>query len=343
MSRSHLTLCRAVICPLLVVFLGVSCAPQAAPPAASAPTKQAATASASTPTTPTTPTDLAPTPKTDAASETAATPAASPTAELALPGAAAAPVASDASALKAAAALYGDIREEVLPNGLRVFLKPIPESPVVTTIVSVEVAEYWYQWHQKLAIPITSEAACVETHVKGFFGQNAGIPTAIEGMVYDAFPLGGDGGATHYHNTATSNMGLSALLNGHDLGEYFNCTDNMGATTTMLSMMGVKNVRPIRLGSMTLRAIWGIGAPGYTTDLWGGGSHGFSYHHIVTRDDAIHVIDSCMQLDEDGDPNTTPGTLGWNNDRTWAGPGGYENLSASNPVSKTLETLPGLE
>lgn len=206
----------------------------------------------------------------------------------------------------------------------------------------VEVADYWYQWRSHLGIAMTTEAACVETHVKGFFGQNAGITTAIEGMVYDAYPLGGDGGDTWYHDHATWNMGLSALLNSHDNGVYFNCSDNMGATTTMLAMMGVRNVRAVKLGSMTLRAIWGIGSPDYTTNLWGS-SHSFSYHHIVTRDGGVHVIDSCMQLDEDGNPSATPGVPGWNNDRAWNGPNGYESLSASNPVTTTLQVLPGLQ
>jgi zinc protease len=40
---------------------------------------------------------------------------------------------------KAAGALYEGIREEVLPNGLHVYLKPIPESPVVTTMVAYRV------------------------------------------------------------------------------------------------------------------------------------------------------------------------------------------------------------
>jgi hypothetical protein len=92
---------------------------------------------------------------------------------------------------------------------------------------------------------------------------------------------------------------------------------------------------------MTLRSIWGIGSPGYTTDLWGG-SHGFSYHHIATRDDGLHVIDSCMQLDEDGNPSSVPGVPGWNHDRLWDGPGGYDDLSATNTVTKTLQALPGL-
>jgi zinc protease len=42
-------------------------------------------------------------------------------------------------ALKAAAAFYEGIRTETLPNGLRVFLKPIPGSPVVTTMVAYKV------------------------------------------------------------------------------------------------------------------------------------------------------------------------------------------------------------
>src|SRR5436309_5347672 len=47
--------------------------------------------------------------------------------------------AADDPALKAAAALYEGVRTETLPNGLRVFLKPIPGSPVVTTMVAYKV------------------------------------------------------------------------------------------------------------------------------------------------------------------------------------------------------------
>jgi zinc protease len=42
-------------------------------------------------------------------------------------------------ALRTAAALYEGIRSETLPNGLRVFLKPIPASPAVTTMVVYKV------------------------------------------------------------------------------------------------------------------------------------------------------------------------------------------------------------
>jgi hypothetical protein len=138
-------------------------------------------------------------------------------------------------------------------------------------------------------------------------------------------------------------MGLSALLNSHDNGIYFNCSDNMGATSTMLAMMGVRNIRAVYLGNMSLNAIWGIGTPGYTTNLWGPGSHGFSYHHIVTRHWGSHVIDSCMLLDEDGNPGSTPGVPGWNHDRPWDGPSGYDVLSATNTVSRTIQDLPGLQ
>jgi zinc protease len=41
--------------------------------------------------------------------------------------------------LQAAAALYDGIRTETLPNGLRVFLKPVPGSPIVTTMVAYKV------------------------------------------------------------------------------------------------------------------------------------------------------------------------------------------------------------
>jgi zinc protease len=42
-------------------------------------------------------------------------------------------------ALQAAAALYDGIRTETLPNGMRVYLKPVPGSPVVTTMVAYKV------------------------------------------------------------------------------------------------------------------------------------------------------------------------------------------------------------
>jgi hypothetical protein len=206
----------------------------------------------------------------------------------------------------------------------------------------VEVAEDFATWKAAIGVGTGSESGVVQTFVKGFFGQVPGIPTSIEGVIYDAYPLGGDGGATHYFGGFPEAMDLSALLNGHAKGVYINCTDNMGAATTMLSMLGVANVRPLRLGPMTLKAIWGIGSPAYTTALWGT-AHSFSYHHIVTRTDGVTVIDTCMQLDEDGNPAATPGFPGWNTDRLWAGPGGYNDLSAFNPVTKTLESLPGLQ
>jgi zinc protease len=61
---------------------------------------------------------------------------------LLLPGAAPAAddaAADNAAALKAAAALYEGIRTETLPNGLRVYLKPVNDSPVVTTMVAYKV------------------------------------------------------------------------------------------------------------------------------------------------------------------------------------------------------------
>jgi len=205
----------------------------------------------------------------------------------------------------------------------------------------VEVAENFASWGDQIGVDTSTSDGVVETFVKGFFGQNSGIPTAIEGVKYDTTVLGGDGGANHYFSAGSKNMDLSALLNAHAKGQFVNCSDCMGATTTGLSMLGVANIRPIRLGPMTLKAIWGIGSPAYTTTLWGF-AHSFSYHHIVTRTNGIDVIDTCMQLDEDGTPGSIPGLPGWNVDRPWDGPDGYNFLSASNDVSKSLEQLPGL-
>ncbi len=207
----------------------------------------------------------------------------------------------------------------------------------------VEVAEYLASWKETLGLATADQLGLTEVHIKGFFGRNGGLPAAIENVVYDAYPLGGDGGATHYHDFGTWNMRLARLLNGHASGFYINCSDNMGATTTMLSMLGATNVRSVRLGTMSLRALWGIGATGYTLNLWGNGSHGFSYHHIVTDDAAVSVSDSCMQLDEDGTPTALPSTPGWNVRRPWAGVLGYMNLAANNVVTKNVEALPGLQ
>lgn len=206
----------------------------------------------------------------------------------------------------------------------------------------VEVADYESEWSRVFDVAVDDQLDLTYVHVHGFFGQHNGIPTAIEGVVYDAYPLGGDGGATHYYVFGANNMNLARLLNAHASGKFVNCSDNMGATTTMLAMMGAERMRPVRLGPMFLKAIWGIGAPGYTLNLWGG-SHSFSYHHIVTDEDGVSVSDTCMQLDEDGLPLALPGWPGWNVRRPWAGPDGYDQLSSTNTVSKTLESLPGVQ
>ena len=206
----------------------------------------------------------------------------------------------------------------------------------------VEVAEYFASWKNTLGLAAADQHGLTEVFVHGFFGQNGGIAHPIENVLYDTVTMGGDGGATHYFQDAGMNMRLSRLLNNHALGRFVNCTDNMGAATTMLSMLGAQSMRPLRLGFMDLRALWGIGAPGYTLDLWGG-SHAFSYHHIVTDDNATTVSDTCMQLDGDGVPTALPSTPAWNVQRPWAGSSGYMNLAADNNVTKSLEQLPGVQ
>lgn len=207
----------------------------------------------------------------------------------------------------------------------------------------VEVAEYVSTWKDVLAMPTYGQRKLTALFVRGFFGQIGGLSKPIEELLYDCPPLGGDGGNTHYFNSGKWEMDLSRLLNNHAKGVYVNCTDTMGATTTMLSMMGATGVRPVRLGSMSLKAIWGIGAPEYTTNLWGGGSHGFSYHHIVTDANSLTVSDTCMQLDEDGAPGSTPGIPGWNSHRNWKDPViGYNALSSYNNTNKSLQALPGI-
>ena len=206
----------------------------------------------------------------------------------------------------------------------------------------VEVVEYFTQWRDAFGVTVVDAASASNVLFVGFFGQLGTVTTAIEGVIYDCYPLGGDGGATHYYNQGAKIADLSSLLNAHARGKYVNCSDCASSTATMLAMLGVKNVQLVRLGRMTLQAIWGIGCPAYTTNLWGT-AHSFSYHHIVTRTSGESVSDSCMSLDEDGSPSQTPGIPGYNVDRPWNGPSGYDALSSTNTVTTRLESLPKIK
>lgn len=206
----------------------------------------------------------------------------------------------------------------------------------------VMVTDLVYTWATKIGITMSNEAEVLEAVIKGFFGQVGDVRTAIMGCNYDCPSMGGDGGATHYFDFGSNTASLSRLLNFKPNGQYINCSDVASSTSTMSAMLGVRGVQLVRLGFMQLKAIWGIGTPAYTTNLWGTG-HSFSYHHIITRNAGVNVSDACMCIDEDGNPNATPGLPGWNVDRIWAGAGGYMALSASNNVSKVLESLPKLQ
>jgi hypothetical protein len=204
----------------------------------------------------------------------------------------------------------------------------------------VEVIDYITGWSEALGIGARDAAGVVEAGIRGFFGQQGAVPTSVEGIVYDAYPQGGDGGANHYFINSQHRIDLSALFASHANGVFVNCSDCAGSTSTMLSMMGVENVQLVHLGFMQLRAIWGIGTSGYTTNLWGNG-HSFSYHKIITRDGGVQVSDACLWVDEDGNPNSTPGVPGFNDDREWDGqPSGYNYLSSYNNTGKSLQALP---
>ncbi len=206
----------------------------------------------------------------------------------------------------------------------------------------VEVADYLATWSEGLGFATDTPAGVVQSLVRGFQGGEGPFPNAIEGVVYDTYTHGGDGGASHYFQHGQHRINLSSLLDGHANGKYLNCSDCAGATSGMLGMLGIRDVEMVRLGSMTLNCIWGIGTNGYTMNLWGSG-HSFSYHHIITRDHGTHVSDACMRLDEDGAPRQTPGIPGHNHDRPWDGPSGYNDLSSLNNTSRSYEPLPKLK
>lgn len=201
----------------------------------------------------------------------------------------------------------------------------------------VEVLDYLWQYQQEFGLALKDSDEVVEALIKGYFGQQGNLLTAIEDVHYDCPSEGGDGGATHYGGTGT--VHLSHLLDAHSDGIYVNCTDCATTTSVMLAMLGTPNMELFHLGSMSLRAIWGIGCDDYTLDLWSG-SHGFSYHHIITRDGGVNVSDACLCVDEDGDPNTLPGTPGYNHDRDW---NNYEALLAKANISTYTQKLPKVD
>jgi hypothetical protein len=206
----------------------------------------------------------------------------------------------------------------------------------------VEVLDDMHTWQGQFSITPSDDAHVVELLIKGFNGQPT-LDHAIENVCYDCPSMGGDGGATHYFDFGTGTMDLTSLLNNHANGKYVNCSDCAAGTSSMLEMLGIQNVQMEMLGSMVLRAIWGIGCPDYTLDLWGNGGgsgHSFSYHHIITRDAGTDISDACLWVDEDGHPNRLPGTPGFNNDRDW---NNYESLLAHGNVSWQLDVTPLLK
>ena len=81
----------------------------------------------------------------------------------------------------------------------------------------VEVAEYVATWKDVLGLPSYGERTLTSLFVQGFVGQNGGLEEALEGVVYDCYPMGGDGGATHYFSNDQAQ--LSRLLWGHANGK----------------------------------------------------------------------------------------------------------------------------
>lgn len=207
----------------------------------------------------------------------------------------------------------------------------------------VMAADLVTEWAKDLNVTIIDDHTLVETVVKGFFGQVGDVRDAIMDCHYDCPSTGGDGGATHYYDFGFNTISLSRMFNFRANGAYINCSDCASITSTLCAMLGVRTVQMLRLGPMTLKAIWGVGTPAYTTDLWGPGSHSFSYHHIITRNGGTQVSDACMCVDEDGNPGATPGLPGWNVDRDWNGTSGYMQLSAYNNVTKLTDPLPYLQ
>lgn len=211
----------------------------------------------------------------------------------------------------------------------------------------VDVVDRIAAWGAALGSDTTDEQGVLATVILGFGGQVGALATAIENVRYDCYPLGGNGGASHYYLgfPPANVVQLSRLLDDAGNGPFVNCSDCASSTAVMAAMAGVRDLRLMRLGSMNLNAIRGIGAPDYTVHLWGPQYwHRFSYHHTVTRDGGVHVYDACLWVDDDANPAALPGTPGHNVARPWdQDPYAYRTRLATNAVGFSLDPLPRLQ
>ncbi len=189
----------------------------------------------------------------------------------------------------------------------------------------VEVADHFFDWSRMAQQPIQDDHDLIFAFVKGFFGQSTHATQPFENIAYDP--------QTEFAKNGT--LDLSRLLNGDGNVRFANCVDVMATTLAMLSMMGAENLKGFATGGMDLRAVRAIGTPNYSLDLFGiAHSHSFDVHCVVSADNGATIIDACLQVDEDGNPDALPGMPGWNIKREFAGPQGYDILSSSNGLQK---------
>lgn len=201
----------------------------------------------------------------------------------------------------------------------------------------VHVAQDFAEWKDVLGLPTDDRKALIEVAVKGLFDH--------EELFYDVpgFGMGS------FFDRDEHEMSLSSLLETTPGVKYVNCSDTMGAATTMLSMMGAEEIRPVYLWNnsdvINLRVIRPIGASEYTNDVWEEYSsplpHAFNFHHVFTEAGS-RISDACLQVDVDVDPDSLGGTPGWNVRRLWLGTYGYKTLLATNGVAMEIQALPGI-
>ncbi len=113
-------------------------------------------------------------------------------------------------------------------------------------------------------------------------------------------------GASFYYDWSGPRFDLSAFLR-RENGSVVNCSDCAGILATYANMMGC-NLDYLTIESdFDLNFIRAIGVEEFTEypfgEPWGGG---FSYHAVVTPDDAETILDATLALDGDEDPLSAP-------------------------------------
>ena len=199
----------------------------------------------------------------------------------------------------------------------------------------IVVADLWHQWNIRRPdgpVHIDNAEECIENLLHGIF-RKVYPDGPLHHLLYQGSPSYLKGS---HRDPSWPNMNLASLLALRE-GTGVNCADCMGMSISMLSMMGVSDVRGVlltgaadcsgRSNKIPLLPTRPLGAAVLTSAT---DPMCFSFHYVTTRDGGAKIIDAAVQL-EDVSIST------WDDERDFAS---YtEKLTTSPTLSKDLSVV----